>query len=87
MICAGYEKGILLSFNILKQSYLHRYVQKDDFYLGGKDSCQGDSGGPYVCSNENGEAVLTGIVSFGKGILCMNWVYILIKFQHPATYK
>ena len=35
--------------------------------LGGKDSCQGDSGGPYVCSNENGEAILTGIVSFGKG--------------------
>ena len=67
--------------------YLHKYVQKDDFYLGGKDSCQGDSGGPYVCSNENGEAVLTGIVSFGKGILCMNWVYILMKFQHPAIYK
>ena len=62
-------------------------MQKDDFYLGGKDSCQGDSGGPYVCSNENGEAILTGIVSFGKGILCMNWVYILMKFQHPAIYK
>ena len=50
-------------------------MQKDDFYLGGKDSCQGDSGGPYVCSNENGEAILTGIVSFGKGLLCMNWVF------------
>ena len=30
---------------------------------------QGDSGGPYVCINENEEAVLTGIVSWGKGIL------------------
>ena len=37
--------------------------------VGGKDSCQGDSGGPYVCINENEEAVLTGIVSWGKGIL------------------
>ena len=31
---------------------------------GGKDSCQGDSGGPLVC-NENGQAVLAGVVSWG----------------------
>jgi len=36
------------------------------FPQGGKDSCQGDSGGPYVC-NVGGKAVVTGIVSFGKG--------------------
>ena len=31
---------------------------------GGKDSCQGDSGGPLVC-NENEQAVLAGVVSWG----------------------
>ena len=34
---------------------------------GGKDACQSDSGGPLVCQCKCGNAMITGIVSFGQG--------------------
>ncbi|MCT4642095.1 MAG: serine protease [Bacteriovoracaceae bacterium] len=34
---------------------------------GGKDACQGDSGGPMTVIGANGEQVLVGVVSWGRG--------------------
>ncbi|XP_022539528.2 ovochymase-2 [Astyanax mexicanus] len=34
---------------------------------GGKDTCQGDSGGPLLCPRADGQWVLVGVTSWGKG--------------------
>ena len=53
-------------------SSLKNFGAKRGLIIGGQDTCQGDSGGP-LWVEEDGKAVLVGLVSRGRGCAKQNY--------------
>ena len=72
----GVEKVIIHRYNIYFVSclsiFFHIVYFLNFLY---KDACKFDSGGPFVCDDGYGNAILTGIVSWGEGNIC--YLYII----------
>ena len=52
---------------------------------GGKDSCQGDSGGP-LWVEEDGKAILVGLVARGRGCAYANYPGIFTRYTISVVY-
>ena len=59
---------------------------KKGLIIGGQDTCQGDSGGP-LWVEEDGKAVLVGLVSRGRGCAKQNYPGIYTRYTLDAQWS
>ena len=64
---------------------LTNLAAKKGLIIGGQDTCQGDSGGP-LWVEENGRAVLVGLVSRGRGCAKQNYPGIYTRWGFCAIF-